>query len=65
MLAFMVTDFTQALVLFAVTEFFLSLAPGPAVFLVISKSLGGRFGAGLAVTAGILLVNVVFFLYRR
>jgi homoserine/homoserine lactone efflux protein len=62
MLAFMVTDFTQALVLFAVTEFFLSLAPGPAVFLVISKSLGGRFGAGLAVTAGILLVNVVFFL---
>ncbi|MDB2391237.1 LysE family translocator [Alphaproteobacteria bacterium] len=60
--ASMVSDFTQALALFAITEFFLSLAPGPAVFLVISKSLGGRFGAGLAVTAGILTVNAVFFL---
>ena len=58
----MISDFTQALALFAVTEFFLSLAPGPAVFLVISKSLGGRFGAGLAVSAGILSVNVLFFL---
>ena len=58
----MISDYTQALFLFAVTEFFLSLAPGPAVFLVISKSLGGRFSSGLAVSAGILLVNVVFFL---
>ena len=62
MIASMISDFTQALALFAVTEFFLSLAPGPAVFLVISKSLGGRFGAGMAVTAGIMSVNAVFFL---
>ena len=62
MLGVMFSDFTQALILFAITEFFLSLAPGPAVFLVISKSLGGRFGAGMAVTAGIMSVNVVFFL---
>ena len=62
MIASMISDFTQTLALFAVTEFFLSLAPGPAVFLVVSKSLGGRFGAGMAVSAGILSVNVVFFL---
>lgn len=59
---FMLSEFTQALALFAITEFFLSLAPGPAVFLVISKSLSGRFGAGLAVSAGIISVNIVFFL---
>ncbi|MBT6121755.1 MAG: LysE family translocator [Candidatus Puniceispirillum sp.] len=62
MLASMVFDYAHALTLFAITEFFLSLAPGPAVFLVISKSLGGRFGAGMAVTAGIMSVNAVFFL---
>ena len=47
--------------LFAATEFLLSLTPGPAVFLVISQ--GMRFGARASVAgaAGILMANGIYF----
>jgi homoserine/homoserine lactone efflux protein len=49
------------LLLFAATEFFLSLYPGPAVLLVISQ--GVRYGArsSLLGAIGILTGNVIFF----
>lgn len=49
------------LLLFAATEFFLSLYPGPAVLLVISQ--GVRYGArsSLLGTIGILTGNVLYF----
>ncbi|PTW60586.1 threonine/homoserine/homoserine lactone efflux protein [Breoghania corrubedonensis] len=48
--------------LFALTEIVMSASPGPAVFLVLSKSLRHGARAGLVASAGILGVNVVFFI---
>ena len=52
---------TEALMLFAATEFFLSLSPGPAVLLVVSVSLNRGIGATLGTISGILAVNILFF----
>ena len=51
----------SALALFAVTEFILSLTPGPAVLLVMSLSMRSGFRAGFMATLGILATNAVFF----
>ncbi|PLW74926.1 LysE family translocator [Cohaesibacter celericrescens] len=52
---------SDALLLFAVTEFFLSLSPGPAVLLIVSLSLNRGIGATIGAIAGILCVNLVYF----
>lgn len=52
---------TETLLAFALAELVFSLSPGPAVFLVISRSLRHGFRAGAAAGSGILSVNVVFF----
>lgn len=50
------------LILFAITEFFLSLSPGPAVLLIVSLSFrGGKQFACMAI-AGILFTNTMFFI---
>lgn len=51
----------ENLLLFAVTEFLLSLTPGPAVLLVIGLSLRQGFRTGLFTTFGILATNAFFF----
>lgn len=51
----------SALALFAVTEFILSLTPGPAVLLVMSLSMRSGFRIGFMATLGILATNAVFF----
>ncbi len=52
---------THTIALFAVTEFLLSLTPGPAVLLVVGLSMRHGFSAGLMATLGILTTNAVFF----
>ena len=52
----------EALLLYALAEFVFSLSPGPAVFLVISKSVRAGFGSGMAVALGVILVNVLYFI---
>lgn len=52
---------SDALLMFAVTEFFLSLSPGPAVLLVISVSLNRGLSASIGAILGILSVNIVYF----
>ena len=52
---------SDALLLFAITEFFLSLSPGPAVLLVVSISLNRGLSATLGAISGILSVNILFF----
>lgn len=47
--------------LFALTEFFLSLSPGPAVFLVVSQGIRGGFRSSMAGTLGILAGNAIYF----
>ena len=47
--------------LFALTEFLLSLTPGPAVLLVIGLSMRQGFRIGFMGTLGILSTNIVFF----
>lgn len=51
----------SAILLFALTEFFLSLSPGPAVFLVISQGIRSGFKASLAGALGILTGNAIYF----
>lgn len=53
---------TDVLLIFAITEFVLSLSPGPAVLLVMSQSLRGGFRSGIAAAFGIALVNIVYFI---
>jgi len=50
-----------ALLLFALTEFFLSLSPGPAVFLIVSQGIRGGFRSSVAGTLGILVGNAIYF----
>ncbi len=47
--------------LFALTEFLLSLTPGPAVLLVIGLSMRQGFRIGFMATLGILATNAMFF----
>lgn len=50
-----------AFLLFALTEFFLSLSPGPAVFLIVSQGIRGGFRSSVAGTLGILVGNATYF----
>lgn len=51
----------SAFLLFAATEFFLSLSPGPAVFLVVSQGIRGGFRSSIAGSLGILTGNAIYF----
>jgi len=51
----------NTLALFALTEFLLSLTPGPAVLLVIGLSMREGFRIGFMATLGVLSTNAVFF----
>ena len=51
----------NTLALFALTEFLLSLTPGPAVLLVIGLSMRQGFRIGFMATLGILSTNAIFF----
>ncbi|MBU6379404.1 MAG: LysE family translocator [Gammaproteobacteria bacterium] len=45
---------------FAGAFFVLALSPGPGLAAILSRALGGGLGAGLAVTAGLVLGDAVF-----
>ena len=51
----------NTLALFALTEFLLSLMPGPAVLLVVGLSMRQGFRIGFMATLGVLSTNAVFF----
>src|SRR5215471_624630 len=51
----------KLLLVFACTEFLMSLSPGPAVLLVVSQGMRGGFKPSLRGTAGILSGNVIYF----
>ncbi|MEM7667470.1 MAG: LysE family translocator [Pseudomonadota bacterium] len=51
----------DTIAIFALTEFLLSLTPGPAVLLVIGLSIRQGFRIGFMSTLGILSTNAVFF----
>lgn len=51
----------ETVALFALTEFLLSLAPGPAVLLVMGLSMRHGANIGFMATLGIISTNVVFF----
>ena len=51
----------DTIALFALTEFLLSLTPGPAVLLVMSISMRAGFRIGFMATLGILTTNALFF----
>ncbi|KIT15790.1 LysE family translocator [Jannaschia aquimarina] len=51
----------ETIALFALTEFLLSLTPGPAVLLVIGLSMRQGCRIGFMATLGILSTNAVFF----
>jgi threonine/homoserine/homoserine lactone efflux protein len=51
----------KLLLVFAVTEFLMSLTPGPAVFLVISQGMHAGFRGSLRGIAGILAGNTIYF----
>ena len=51
----------ELLFVFAITEFSLSLTPGPAVFLVVSQGMRTGFKPSLKGTLGILSGNTIYF----
>lgn len=51
----------ETILLFALTEFLLSLTPGPAVLLVLGLAIRGGARLGLGASAGIIATNVVYF----
>jgi len=51
----------KLLLIFAVTEFLLSLTPGPAVLLVVSQGVESGFRPSLRGVAGILTSNAIHF----
>tara|TARA_R110002124_G_scaffold270730_2_gene439395 strand:+ start:625 stop:1296 length:672 start_codon:yes stop_codon:yes gene_type:complete len=51
----------NTLALFALTEFLLSLTPGPAVLLVVGLSMRQGFRIGFMATLGVLSTNAIFF----
>jgi homoserine/homoserine lactone efflux protein len=53
--------FINILLVYAVTEFLLSLTPGPAVLLVVSQGLNAGFKPSIRGTLGILTGNVIYF----
>lgn len=52
---------TEVLLIFAVTEFFLSLSPGPAVLLVVSQGMKYGHSPSIRGAAGILTGNAIYF----
>ncbi|MBA8902087.1 LysE family translocator [Phyllobacterium sp. P30BS-XVII] len=52
----------EKLFAFALVELVFSLAPGPAVFLVISKSMRKGFWVGAVAAIGVIAVNILYFL---
>ena len=51
----------KLLIVFAVTEFLLSLTPGPAVLLVVSQGMRADFKSSVKGTLGILTGNAIYF----
>ena len=51
----------EVILVFAATEFMLSLTPGPAVMVVVSQGMRHGFAASTRGTAGILAGNAVYF----
>lgn len=51
----------ETILLFALTEFLLSLSPGPAVLLIVGLSMRIGFRAGFAAALGVIATNAVFF----
>jgi threonine/homoserine/homoserine lactone efflux protein len=51
----------KLLTIFAITEFFLSLTPGPAVLLVISQGMKNGFKSSIRGAIGILTGNAIYF----
>ncbi|HEX9654434.1 MAG TPA: LysE family translocator [bacterium] len=51
----------EILLVFAVTEFFLSLSPGPAVLLVVSQGMKYGYAPSIRGAAGILTGNAIYF----
>lgn len=52
----------EKLLIFALAELIFSLTPGPAVFLVISKSMRRGFWTGVVAAIGVIAVNIFYFL---
>lgn len=55
----------DTIILFALTELFLCLMPGPAVLLIISQGTLHGTRKGLAGIAGVLTGNFIFFFFQR
>ena len=51
----------KLLLIFAVTEFLLSMTPGPAVLLVVSQGMKFGFASSIRGTLGILTGNAIYF----
>lgn len=51
----------EIIILFAMTEFLLSISPGPAVLLVVTRSMRYGASAGFRTSMGIALANVFFY----
>jgi homoserine/homoserine lactone efflux protein len=51
----------EVLLVFAITEFLLSLTPGPAVLLVIAQGMRYGFAPSIRGTLGILTGNAIYF----
>ena len=51
----------KLLLIFAVTEFLLSMTPGPAVLLVVSQGMRFGFASSIRGTLGILTGNAIYF----
>lgn len=51
----------ETILLFALTEFLLSLTPGPAVLLVLGLAIRGGARLGLAASAGVIATNIIYF----
>ena len=52
---------TEQLLWYGIAEFFFSISPGPAVFLVVSLALRQGFGHGASAALGIVGVNLLYF----
>jgi|SRR5882724_5989923 len=51
----------KLLLVFAITEFLLSLTPGPAVLLIVSQGVKAGFKPSIRGTLGILMGNAIYF----
>ena len=51
----------EILALFCLTELAFSASPGPAVLMVVSRAISGGMAAAMAVAAGVLCGNLLYF----